>query len=387
MEARMNVRYRVELSQTERAELTALVSGGKHAARKLKRAQILLAADAGAGEEEIARNVGVGGSTVYRTKRRFVLGNLEAALTEEPRPGMNRKLSGKEEALLVATACSTPPAGRARWTLELLADELVKLTEHTSLSRETVRRRLAENALKPWRKDMWCIPQVDAEYVARLEDVLDLYAEEPDPKHPVVCFDESPVQLIGEVRPPIPAAPGQLERYDCEYKRNGTANLFVFLNVHQPWRKIKVTESRAAVDFAACMRDLADVHFPKAERIRIVLDNLSTHSAGALYQAFPAPEARQLLRRLEFHYVPKHASWLNMVEIEIGVLAGQCLDRRIETIEQLTAETVAWEQQRNAANARIKWMFTTDKARAKMGRAYPQPQINSGWTQRVKTSV
>ena len=304
MEARMNVRYRVELSQTERAELTALVSGGKHAARKLKRAQILLAADAGAGEEEIARNVGVGGSTVYRTKRRFVLGNLEAALTEEPRPGMNRKLSGKEEALLVATACSTPPAGRARWTLELLADELVKLTEHTSLSRETVRRRLAENALKPWRKDMWCIPQVDAEYVARLEDVLDLYAEEPDPKQPVVCFDESPVQLIGEVRPPIPAAPGQLERYDCEYKRNGTANLFVFLNVHQPWRKIKVTESRAAVDFAACMRDLADVHFPKAERIRIVLDNLSTHSAGALYQAFPAPEARQLLRRLEFHYVP-----------------------------------------------------------------------------------
>jgi transposase len=387
MEARMNVRYRVELSQTERAELTALVSGGKHAARKLKRAQILLAADAGAGEEEIARNVGVGGSTVYRTKRRFVLGNLEAALTEEPRPGMNRKLSGKEEALLVATACSTPPAGRARWTLELLADELVKLTEHTSLSRETVRRRLAENALKPWRKDMWCIPQVDAEYVARLEDVLDLYAEEPDPKHPVVCFDESPVQLIGEVRPPIPAAPGQLERYDCEYKRNGTANLFVFLNVHQPWRKIKVTESRAAVDFAACMRDLADVHFPKAERIRIVLDNLSTHSAGALYQAFPAPEARQLLRRLEFHYVPKHASWLNMVEIEIGVLAGQCLDRRIETIEQLTAETAAWEQQRNAANARIKWMFTTDKARAKMGRAYPQPQTNSGWTQRVKTSV
>ena len=324
MEARMNVRYRVELSQTERAELTALVSGGKHAARKLKRAQILLAADAGAGEEEIARNVGVGGSTVYRTKRRFMLGNLEAALTEEPRPGMNRKLSGKEEALLVATACSTPPAGRARWTLELLADELVKLTEHTSLSRETVRRRLAENALKPWRKDMWCIPQVDAEYVARLEDVLDLYAEEPDPKHPVGCFDESPVQLIGEVRPPIPAAPGQLERYDCEYKRNGTANLFVFLNVHQPWRKIKVTESRAAVDFAACMRDLADVHFPKAERIRIVLDNLSTHSAGALYQAFPAPEARQLLRRLEFHYVPKHASWLNMVEIEIGVLAGQC---------------------------------------------------------------
>ena len=209
-EARMNVRYRVELSQTERAELTALLSGGKHAARKLKRAQILLAADAGASDEVIAANVGVGESTVYRTKRRFVLGNLEAALSEEPRPGASRKLSGKDEALLIATACSSPPAGRARWTLELLADELVRLTAHASISRETVRRRLAENDIKPWRKDMWCIPQVDGEYVARMEDVLDLYAEAADPKRPVVCFDESPTQLIGEVRLPIPAEPSQL---------------------------------------------------------------------------------------------------------------------------------------------------------------------------------
>jgi transposase len=237
----MNVRYRVELSQTEHRELMELLSGGKHSARKLKRAQILMAADAGVSDEEIARNIGVGGSTVYRTKRRFVLGNLEAALSEEPRPGAGRKLSGKEEALLVATACSDPPKGRARWTLELLADELVGLTEHDDISRETG-RRLAENELKPWRKDMWCIPQVDGEFVARMEDVLDLYAEAPDPKRPVVCFDESPTQLIGEVRPPIEAKPGQLERYDCEYKRNGTANLFIFLDVHRPWRKVKVTE-------------------------------------------------------------------------------------------------------------------------------------------------
>jgi transposase len=383
----MNVRYRVELSQTERGELTALLGGGKHAARKLKRAQILLAADAGASDEEIARSVGVGGSTVYRTKRRFVLGNLEAALSEEPRPGAGRKLTGKEEALLVATACSSPPAGRARWTLELLAGELVRLTEHASLSRETVRRRLAENDLKPWRKDMWCIPQVDADYVARMEDVLDLYAEAPDPKRPVVCFDESPLQLIGEVRQPILPKPGQIERYDCEYRRNGTANLFVFLDVNRPWRKVKVTERRAAEDFAACMRELTDVHYRRAERIRVVLDNLSTHSAGALYQTFPAEEARRVLRRLEFHYVPKHASWLNMVEIEIGVLAGQCLDRRIDSYARLVAETAAWEKRRNAERARINWMFTTEKARAKMGRAYPKPVGKSGKRQRVKTSV
>src|SRR5437764_7813171 len=213
--ARMNVRYRVELSQTERAELTALLSAGKHAARKLKRAQILLAADAGASDDDIAINVGVGGSTVYRTKRRFVEGNLQRALSEEQRPGAERKLTGKEEALLVATACASPPAGRARWTLELLADAMVKLTGHESLSGETVRRRLAENGLKPWRKDMWCIPKVDGEYVARMEDVLDLYAEAPDPDRPVVCFDESPIQLIGEVREPIRAEPGQPERYDC----------------------------------------------------------------------------------------------------------------------------------------------------------------------------
>src|SRR5580700_3441143 len=368
----MNVLYHVELSQAERGELTTMLSKGKRAARKLKRAQILLAADAGSSDEEIARAVAVGGSTVYRTKRRFVEGNLERALSEDPRHGAERKLTGKEEALLVATACANPPGGRARWTLELLADAMVKLTEHDSLSGETVRRRLAENCLKPWRKDMWCIPQVDGEYVARMEDVLDLYAEAPDPKRPVVCFDESPTQLIGEVRQPIPARPGQLERYDCEYKRNGTVNLFVFLDVHRPWRKVKVTDSRAAVDFAACMRELANVHFPKAERIRVVLDNLSTHSVGALYQAFPPDEARRLVRRLEFHYVPKHASWLNMVEIEIGVLRSQCLDRRIDSHERLVSEIAAWERQRNASGVQIKWMFTTAKARAKMGRAYPK---------------
>jgi transposase len=372
----MNVRYRVELSQAERDELAALLSGGKHSVRKLKRAQILLAADAGESDAAVAASLRVGGSTVYRTKRRFVLGNLAAALSEEPRPGAARKLSGKEEALLVATACSSPPAGRARWTLELLAGELVKLTAHDSLSRETVRRRLAENDLKPWRKDMWCIPQVDGEFVARMEDVLDLYAEPPDAKRPVVCFDESPTQLIGEVRQSIPARPGQLERYDCEYKRNGTANLFVFLDVHRPWRKIKVTDSRTGVDFAVCMRDLTDVYFPMAKLIRVVLDNLSTHSAGTLYRAFPPDEARRVLRRLEFHYVPKHASWLNMVEIEIGVLRSQCLDRRIATKTQVESEIAAWERQRNAAAARIKWMFTTDKARTKIGRAYPTPTFN-----------
>jgi transposase len=366
----MNIRYRVELSEAERCELETMLSGGQHAVRKLKRAQILLAADAGVADGTIAMSVGVGGSTVSRTKRRFVEGNLEGALNEEPRPGAERKLSGQEEALLVATACSRPPQGRARWTIELLAGEMVRLTDHESVSRETVRRRLRENKLKPWQQKMWCIPKLDGEYVARLEDVLDLYAEAPDPQRPVVCLDESPIQLIGETRQPIPAAPGQLARYDYEYRRNGTVNLFVVLDAHRPWRKVSVTQRRTAQDYAARLRELVDIDFPQAERIRVVQDNLSTHTPGALYEAFPAPEARRILRRLEFHFTPKHASWLNMVEIEIGVLKGQCLDRRIEDRAHLEQEIAAWERDRNAAGARINWMFTTEKARAKMGRAY-----------------
>jgi transposase len=367
----MNIRFRVDLSQSERDQLDGLLSGGRHAARKLKRAQILLAANDGLSDEMIAASLQVSGSTIYRTKRRFVEANLEEALSEEPRPGAARKLSGKEEALLVATACSTPPPGRARWTLELLADEMVKLTDHEELSPETVRRRLAENHLKPWRKDMWCIPKVDGEYVARMEDVLDLYAETPDPKKPVICFDESPTQLIGEVREPIPAKPGQLERYDCEYRRNGTVNLFVFLNAHRPWRRVKVTDRRTNQDFAECMRELVDIDYPDAPIVRVVMDNLSTHSAGALYDTFPAPEARRVLKRLEFHHTPKHASWLNMAEIEIGVLRSQCLDRRIEDKDKLVAEVATWQRQRNDEAAKINWMFTTEKAREKLRKAYP----------------
>ena len=178
----MNVRYRVDLDQAERDELTAMLSGGKHAARKLKRAQILLAADAGVSDEDHRRDGG--GRRLHGLSHQAPLRGDAAWRRRSAKsraPARERKLTGKEEALLVATACSSPPPGRARWTLELLADEFVKLTEHEQLSRETVRRRLAENDLKPWRRDMWCIPKVDAEYVARMEDVLDLYAEAPDP--------------------------------------------------------------------------------------------------------------------------------------------------------------------------------------------------------------
>jgi len=382
----MNVHYRVKLNDDERAELKGLLAKGKRSARKLKRAQILLAADAGESDETIAASVSVGTSTVFRTKRRFVEGNLERALTEDKRPGAKRKLSGKEEALLVATTCSAPPAGRAHWTLSLLAGVMIALTDHEELSRETVRRRLGESKLKPWRHKMWCVPEINGEYVARMEHVLDLYAEAPDPLRPLVCFDESPTQLIGEVREPIPAKPGQLQRYDSEYQRNGTVNLFIMIDPHRRWRHVKITDRRRALDFAECMRELVDVHYPAAELIRVVMDNLSTHTLGALYEAFEPEEAHRILRRLEFHFVPKHGSWLNMAEIEIGVLRGQCLDRRIEDVGLLRAEVAAWETQRNEAKATIEWTFTTEKARKKMGRAYPKAALPGPIASAVETA-
>ena len=367
----MNIRYRVTLEPAEHAQLTALVLGGKGAFRRLKRAQILLATDAGSTDEEIARNVSVGTSTVYRTKQRFVEEGLERALSEAPRPGAERKFDAGDESLLVAVACSKPPAGRARWTLQLLADEMVQLTAHETVSDETIRRRLGELRIKPWQQKMWCIPKVDAEFVARMEDVLALYAEPADELRPVVCFDETPRQLIGEARVPTVAEPGKKARFDYEYVRNGTANVFMFVDVNKPWRHAKVTDRRTCNDFAECMRELVDEHYPDAKKVRVVLDNLSAHSQAALYKRFPPAEARRILSRLEFHFTPKHASWLNMVEIEIGVMVRQCLDRRIADKSTLVSQIAAWERRRNGESARIEWMFTVDRAREKLGRVYP----------------
>ena len=205
----------------------------------------------------------------------------------------------------------------------------------------------------------------------RMANVLDLYGERANRKRPVVSFDETPIQLIGETRVPIPAAPGRLHRFDYEYCRNGTANLFVFVDAHRAWRHVKVTKQRTAIDFAECMRDLVDIHYPHASVIRVVMDNVCTHRAKNLYEAFAPEEARRILRRLEFHFTPMHASWLNMVEIEISVLSRQCLNRRIPDAKTLAREIAAWQRRRDATGARIKWMFNVHDARRKLRRAYP----------------
>ena len=203
-----------------------------------------------------------------------------------------------------------------------------------------------------------------------MEDVLDLYEEPYNPKQPVVCFDERPFQLIGEVRHPLPAKPGQPTRYDYEYQRNGTCNMFSFFQPLVGWRHVEVTAQRTKLDFACCMKALTDDYFPEAETIKVVMDNLNTHTPAALYEAYKPEEASRISKKLEFHYTPKHGSWLNMVEIEIAVLSSQCLDRRIPDQITLKREVAAWEKKRNEKNAMVNWRFNTKDARVKLKKLY-----------------
>jgi hypothetical protein len=209
------------------------------------------------------------------------------------------------------------------------------------------------------------------ESVWRLEEVLDLYAEAPDPSRPIICLDECPYALRAELRPALPPAPGRVRRIDSEYERCGSWVVAVACDRHRGWRHGFVNAHRATADFAGWVREVVDVHYPEATLIRLVVDNLNTHTPAALYATFPPAEARRLARKLEFHDTPKHGSWLNMVELELSVLARQCLNRRLPSQTAVQAEGTAWVTTRNAAHATVDWRFTTDHARVKLHRLYP----------------
>jgi DDE superfamily endonuclease len=215
-------------------------------------------------------------------------------------------------------------------------------------------------------------PEANAGFVAAMEDVLETYQRPRDPDRPLVCLDETSKQLIAETRAPIPAKPGQPARHDYEYERNGVANLFMIFAPLEGWRRVEVTDHHAAVDYAKVLKDLSDVHFPAANKIVLVQDNLSTHTPASLYAAFPAPEARRLVNRFEWHYTPKHGSWLDMAESEFAVLTRQCLSRRIPDKQTLQTEAAAWERYRNNHRAKTNWQFTNQHARVKLKSLYPQ---------------
>lgn len=217
----------------------------------------------------------------------------------------------------------------------------------------------------------WCIPEASAAFVANMENVLDVYEQPYNPLEPVVCFDESSKQLIADVRPSSLPQPGQVARQDSEYQRNGTANLFMCFEPLAAWRHITVTDHRTRQDFAHQIRFLVDTVYPQASCIHLVLDNLNTHSAASLYDTFSPAEANRLLKRLSFHYTPKHGSWLNMAEIEFSVLSRLALDQRIPTISDLIRIVARFEADRNAKAASVNWRFTTADARIKLARLYP----------------
>lgn len=204
-----------------------------------------------------------------------------------------------------------------------------------------------------------------------MEDVLEVYHRPHDPTCPVVCLDDSSKQLVAETRQPIPAKPGSPARHDYEYERNGTANLFMMFAPLEGWREVKVTDQHTAVDYAQVLKELSDTHFPEAKKIVLVQDNLNTHKPASLYEAFPAPEARRLVERFEWHYTPKHGSWLNLAESELSVVSTQCLDERIPDKQTLVDEIAAWQTSRNEAHVKANWRFTTNEARIRLHRLYP----------------
>ncbi|MHC1733386.1 MAG: IS630 family transposase [Bacteroidales bacterium] len=364
-------KYAVDLSKEEQALLNELITSRTQRVRKTNHARILLKADAGWTDEAIAEALNVSIPTIQRVRQRFVELNFEQALN----PSHSRRkyqclLDGVQEAHLIALACSTPPKGYHRWSLRLLDNKMVQLEYVNELSYETERQVLVENELKPWLREEWCIPpKENAQFVYRMEDVLDVYLRSFDPRFPLVCFDEKPVQqLVRETRKAIPMQIGQPERWDYEYHREGTADLFMFFAPLHNWRHVEVTAHRTKEDWAKCMHDLVYVYFPKAERCVLVEDNLNTHDPSALYEVFPPTQAKSILDRLEFHFSPKHGSWLNMA---IECVEPPCLDRYISSPAMLFEETNAWEIDRNTNGATVDWRSTTADARIKLKKLYP----------------
>jgi hypothetical protein len=367
-------KYIVKLSAEERERLETLIRAGKHPARQLTRARILLKADAGEGGEgwsdsQIASAMDVALATVARVRQQLVEEGVESVLTPKRSPASARQriFDGASEAQLIALACSPPPGGRARWTLRLLEDKVVELNIVDHVSDNTIGRTLKKYS------------QTASETAIRHSSAGQCRLRGGHGRRtgslPQAARSRSSRGLRGRnleaTRVPIKAKPGRPARFDYEYQRNGTANLFMMFAPLEGWRHVEVTDRRASLDYAQVLKDLSDIHFPKAAKIVLVQDNLNTHKSASLYEAFPAAEARRLVERFEWHYTPKHGSWLDMAESELGILSSQCLDRRIPDKETLIKEVAAWEERRNKHHTKADWQFTNDNARIKLKRLYP----------------
>ncbi|MCL6097366.1 MAG: IS630 family transposase [Bacteroidetes bacterium] len=374
----MAIKYTIHLTQPEREDLLAIINKGSHTSQTFRTAYILLNCDEGkysekVTNEQISKVLKVGMRTIDRVKKRFMEEGMETVLERRPtQREYATKIDGDTEAKLVTLCCSEPPKGYAKWSLRLLADKMVELHYVESISHVTVRSVPKKNELKPWKVKGWVIPpEKNSEFVANMERVLDVYKRPYNADYPVVCMDESPKQLIEECRSSILMKPGHETKVDYEYIRHGVVNIFMANEPLRGKRFVEVTEYKTKKDWAVFIKRIADEQYSEAKRITLVMDNFKTHAASAFYETFEPEEAKKLWDRFEFIYTPKHGSWLNMAEIELHVLSGQCLNRHISKMTTIQEEVGAWQSNRNNKNAKINWQFTTKDARVKLKRLYP----------------
>ena len=376
--------YHINLSKKERKTI-------RHFQKKTSspnartRCAILLSADSDGRHEksyaEIASSSGACVTTVIKTLKEFLDTGFTKMITpvRSPRSDTARlKVTGDVEAKIIATACSPAPKGRVRWTLSLLYNQMmVVLEDKISISRSTIGRTLVKNDLRPHLNEYWCIPpKENAEFVANMEDILDVYQQPYDPEYPLWCMDEKPYQILGEGRKPLPMRPGDIAKTDSEYVRNGTVSIFCFVQPHSGRILHAVEPTRTAVDWAEKIKYLVDEIEPDAKKLVLVMDNLNTHNIASLYKAFPPEEARRIARRIEVHYTPKHGSWLDIAEIGINIMTRECLNRRIPSIEALRQELKSWNDEYDKDPSPVNWQFQAEDSRIKLKSLYPDIDKN-----------
>ena len=335
--------------------------------RLFSRAMTLKMKDKNYTNIEIADLLDITPRTVINICGNYLENGLDSALNDDPRPGRPIIFDDRIKSQIVALVCSDPPEAFDRWTLELLQENVVKNKIVDEISKEKIRIILQEHDLKPWQYEMWCIPELDKEFIHRMEDVLDIYERPRDEKFPVICIDEKPIQLLEDKIEPKPLGEGKPKRIDYEYERNGTANIFMSVEPKQGDFHAKVTENRKADEFAKFLSQ-TEKKYPAAEKIILIMDNLNTHKEKSLIDFYGDEEGRRIWNRFEVHHTPKHASWLNQAEIAIGMYSRQCLgNRRIGDIVDLRKKTNAWVKAINSKNITIEWKFTKTKAKEKFG--------------------
>jgi len=371
----MTKKYHVTLTDRERAELIEIIKKRSEKSLPVIRSCILPAADLNGDKCRtdacISDTYGVGIITVERTRKRFVEEGSDMAVRGKKRDIFKEKVpDGNTDAHLIALRCSEPPSGYSGWTLRLLSDKMVEPEYAAHISHESVRKILKKNELKPWQVKSWIIPEAGADFVCAMEDIPEVYERSYDDKNPVICFDESPRQLIGEKRSLFIDKKGVVHT-DYEYIRNGTADLFMICEPLGGRRKVLIKDQHTRPEWAETIRYIAEDMYPDAEKLTLIQDNLSAHKRSALYEIAEPERARTILNRIEFVFTPRHGSWLNIAEIELSVLTRQGLKRRAGNKEELEQRITEWYEERNRNLKTVDWQFRTKDARIKLKRLYP----------------